>query len=150
MRFIRTVLLAAALLLGVTLLARSQAPNPVGLASVDLPPALARVLSDYEAAWNTPGGADLARLFIDDGIVLPSGGPPLRGIAAIERYFDARREARSLRAIAYAMDEDVAYIIGGYAEHPDGPDTGKFTLTLLRRSGGRWLIASMMSSPNQL
>jgi ketosteroid isomerase-like protein len=145
----RTIVLAAALLLGVSLLARSQAPPPHHLASVELPPTLARVLSDSEAAWNAPGGEALARLFIEDGIVLPTDRPPVRGAAAIEQYYSDVRGARSLRAIAYAMDEDVAYIIGGYAESPDGPDVGKFTLTLLRGTDGRWRIASVMGSPNE-
>lgn len=53
----------------------------------------------------------------------------------------------SLRAIAYAAEGGASYIIGGYTAGK--PDIGKFTLTLKKDSGGRWLIMSDMDSPNR-
>src|SRR4029434_1379291 len=44
-----------------------------------LPPELARVLTDYEAYWKAGDAASLARLFTDDGFVLPPGQPLVRG-----------------------------------------------------------------------
>jgi hypothetical protein len=43
------------------------------LPSVDLPPPLARVLTDYETAWQAKDPAALSRLFTEDGFVLSPG-----------------------------------------------------------------------------
>ena len=48
---------------------------------------------------------------------------------------------------ATAQADSIAYILGGYAAAPDRADIGKFTLTLVRRSG-RWQIVSDMDSSN--
>ena len=50
-----------------------------GEASVDLPPELSRVLTDYEAGWKAGDAAALASLFAEDGFVLPEGQPPVKG-----------------------------------------------------------------------
>lgn len=117
--------------------------------SVKLPPALARVLTDYEAAWRGRDAAALAALFAEDGFVLPGGRPPVRGRAAIQKHYTGQGGALSLRAIAFAADGSVGYIIGGYTEKEGQPDIGKFTLTLRKGAGGRWLIMSDMDSLNR-
>src|SRR5262249_25755892 len=58
-----------------------QPPPPAPRPSVALPPELARVLPDYETAWGSRDAAALARLFAEDGFVLPGGKPPIRGRA---------------------------------------------------------------------
>src|SRR6185503_11873083 len=58
--------------------------------SIKLPPALARVLTDYEKAWRSRDAAGLARLFADHGFVLPNGRPPVRGRAACTPCFRLR------------------------------------------------------------
>jgi len=121
------------------------APEP----SVKLPPALARVLTDYEAAWRSRDAAALARLFAEDGFVLPNGRPPVRGRAAIQQYYTGQGGPLALRAIAFAADGRVGYIIGGFARQVGEPDGGKFTLTLSKGANGRWLIVSDMDSSNQ-
>ena len=60
---------------------------PASLPSVDLPPPLARVLTDYETAWAKKDAAALAALFADDGFVLSIGVPPVRGRAAIQQHY---------------------------------------------------------------
>jgi ketosteroid isomerase-like protein len=130
---------------------RPQVPATTAPAqpSVVLPPELARVLTDYERAWAGRDAAGLARLFAEDGFVLPNGAPPVRGRAAIERHYTGRGGASlSLRALAYAVAGEVGYIIGGYTPNAGEPDRGKFTLTLKQGPGGRWLIMSDMDSPN--
>lgn len=128
----------------------SQQTGAVGQEpSVKLPPALARVLTDYESAWRSRDAASLARLFAEDGLVLPNGGSPVRGRTAIRQHYSGQGGPLALRAIAFAADGAVGYIIGGFARHEGEPDIGKFTLTLSKGAGGRWLIVSDMDSPNR-
>jgi ketosteroid isomerase-like protein len=118
-------------------------------ASVVLPPELARVLTDYEAGWRAGDAAALARLFAEDGFVLPEGQPPVRGRMAIQKLYTAKGGPLSLRAFAYATHGDVGYIIGAYTAQPGMPDFGKFTLTLRKNRYGRWLIVSDMDNSNR-
>lgn len=118
------------------------------LRSVELPPALARVLTDYEAAWQAKDAAALARLFVEDGFVLSRGTPPVRGRAAIEEHYQGHGGPLSLRALAWAGEGPVAYVIGAYARDKGAPDIGKFTLTLRRDDDGRWRIVSDMDNGN--
>jgi len=117
--------------------------------SVNLPPELARVLTDYEAAWKAGDAVGLARLFSEDGFVLAEGRGPAKGRATIQRLYTHPGSPLSLRALAYAMHGDVGYIIGGYGREPGKPDEGKFTLTLRRSEDGRWLIMSDMDNSNR-
>jgi phosphohistidine phosphatase SixA len=57
--------------------AQEAAPLP----SVELPRELARVLTDYETAWQNKDEDALAKLFAEDGFVLSGGSPPVRGSA---------------------------------------------------------------------
>jgi ketosteroid isomerase-like protein len=122
-------------------------PTPAAEPSIELPPALARVLTDYETAWRGRDAAALARLFADDRIVVPNACPPVKGRAAVERCYTGSGGALSLRAIAYGIDGALGYIVGAYATEKGEPDGGKFTLTLLRGGDGRWLIVSDMDRP---
>jgi ketosteroid isomerase-like protein len=117
--------------------------------SVNLPPELARVLTDYEAAWSKRDAAALAGLFAEDGFVLPRETTPVRGRAAIQNHYTGQGGPLSLRAIAYAAEGGVGYIIGGYTDTVGKPDIGKFTLTLRKGSDGRWLIMSDMDNSNR-
>lgn len=117
--------------------------------SVTLPPELARVLTDYEVGWKTGDAAALARLFAEDGYVLPAGRTPVKGRAAIQKLYTHPGSPLSLRAIAYSINGDVGYIIGGYGAEREKPDDGKFTLTLRKSSDGRWLIVSDMDNSNR-
>ena len=117
--------------------------------SVQLPPELARVLTDYETAWSSRDAKALALLFAEDGFVLPNGHAPVKGRAEVERYYTGQGGPLSLRAIAFAADGKVGYIIGGYTQSKGEPDVGKFTLTLRKGGNGRWLIVSDMDNSNR-
>jgi len=117
--------------------------------SIKLPPALARVLTDYEKAWRSRDAAGLARLFADHGFVLPNGRPPVRGSAAIQQHYTGQGGPLALRAFAFATDGRVGYIIGGFARQEGEADIGKFTLTLSKDASGRWLIVSDMDNGNR-
>jgi ketosteroid isomerase-like protein len=125
-----------------------QTHEPMRLPSIPLPPELARVLTDYETAWRNKDAAALAELFAEDGFVLSSGVPPVRGRAQIEEHYTGSGGPLSLRALAYATEGSLGYIIGGYAREAGEVDVGKFTLTLRKGSDGRWLIVSDMDNGN--
>ncbi len=128
--------------------ATPQPAAPAPLDSVTLPPPLARVLTDYEAAWQAKDPAALAALFAEDGFVLAGSKPPVRGRAQIGKHYVGQGGPLALRALAYATDGSTGYIIGGYGPAKGQPDTGKFTLTLRKGAGGRWLIVSDMDNGN--
>jgi ketosteroid isomerase-like protein len=135
-------------LLAIAGLAEAQPPEQHPQPSVSVPPALARVLTDYEAAWRKKDAAALAALFTEDGFVLSTGHPAVRGREAIERHYTGRGGPLSLRAFAFATDGTVGYIVGGFAREEGEPDIGKFTLTLCLSAEGRWKIASDMDNGN--
>ena len=130
-----------------------EAPKPPAAAadplpSVDLPPALARVLTDYERAWQAKDARALAELFAEDGFVLAGGTPPVRGREAIARHYTGKGGPLALRALAYSIDGGTGHIVGAYGMAKGDPDTGKFTLTLRKAADGRWLIFSDMDNAN--
>jgi ketosteroid isomerase-like protein len=119
------------------------------LPSVTLPPPLERVLRDYEGGWQARDASARAALFADDGFVLQPGKPPVRGKDAIRQaYGGDGGGALRLRALAYATDGSVGYVIGadGYGDQPG--DAGKFTLTLQRGAYARWMVRSDMDNGN--
>ena len=127
---------------------KTVAAAETGEPSVVIPPELARVLTEYEKAWTAGDAAALANLFTGDGFALTEGRVPVKGRAAIQKLYTHAGSPLSLRAIAYAMQGDVGYIIGGYSGEPGKSDEGKFTLTLRKGADGRWLIVSDMDNSN--
>jgi ketosteroid isomerase-like protein len=137
------------LLAGATLPARAQQPAASPLPPVALPAALDRVLRDYERAWQARDPAALADLFAEDGFVLASGRPPVRGRAAIRAAYADGGGPLALRALAYATEGSTGYIVGAYGPGAGHPDTGKFVLALRRGAGDRWVIAADIDNGNQ-
>src|SRR5215813_6459445 len=84
------------------------------MSSVALPPPLERVLRDYERAWRARDPAALAGLFAEDGFVLPNGRLPVRGRDAIRATYAEGGGPLLLRALAYATEGSIGYIIGAY------------------------------------
>src|SRR5687768_16540596 len=117
--------------------------------SVELPPVLSRVLRDYETAWSNKDATALSDLFAEDGYVLPNGSPPVRGRAAIKEFYKNSGGPLFLRALAFATEGPVGYIIGGYTSKKGEADEGKFTLTLRKGADGKWLIMSDMDNANR-
>jgi ketosteroid isomerase-like protein len=117
--------------------------------TVTLPADLERVLTDYETAWKKGDSAALGRLFTEDGFVLSPGSPMIRGRVAIEHFYNGPGGPLSLRAVAFATEGNLGYIIGGFTNKTTGPELGKFTLTLRHDASGRWLIVSDMDNGNQ-
>jgi ketosteroid isomerase-like protein len=142
----RMVARAAVLAAAVSAPARAAEPQPP---SVSLPPELGRVLTDYEAAWRARDAKALASLFAEDGFVLSTGSPAVRGREAIEKHYARAGGALFLRAFAFATDGRRGYVVGGFSHEAGEPDDGKFTLTLVRGDDGRWLIFSDMDNGNE-
>lgn len=139
---------AALLMLAVAPAAAPAQDTTAALPSVTLPPALDRVLRDYERAWTARDAQALAALFTTDGFVLRPGHPPVRGRDGIARAYAGAGGPLSLRAMAFAVGDTVGYIIGGYSGRPGAPDDGKFVLAVRRDASGRWLIAADMDNGN--
>lgn len=112
--------------------------------SVELPSDLERVLREYEQHWSRGEAAELAALFVEHGLII-RGGQWIRGHEAIERAYQGASGPLRLRAIEFASDGDVGFIVGayGYGDQLPVDDMGMFTLTLERRDGV-WLIVSDM------
>jgi ketosteroid isomerase-like protein len=117
------------------------APAPPAPTPIALPPELARVLRDYEAAWRAGDGARLAALFVEDGFAIQSGRPVARGRVAIGAAIAGPGGPLMLEAYAYSTSGTVGYIVGGYRYDGHGDAVGRFVLAL-RQHDGRWLIAA--------
>jgi len=121
--------------------------TPAPLPSVSLPPALDRVLRDYERAWRAHDPKQLSTLFAEEGFVLTNGRPPVRGRQATRDAYSKAGGPLALRALAYATEGSVGYIVGAFGRDARN-DSGKFILTL-KKSGGRWLITADMDNTNR-
>lgn len=127
----------------------SKSGTGTELPDVALPPELDRVLRDYERAWRAGDASALASLFAEDGFVLQSKRPPIRGRPAIQEAYEGQGGGPlRLRALAFSTTDTIGYIIGAYGYGNTPGDTGKFTLTLRRAPGEPWLIFSDMDNSN--
>lgn len=145
------VIFCSALLLAMPAIAHdAESTKPAQpLPDAALPATLDRVLRDYEQAWRSGNAKALAALFAEDGFVLQSSQPPVRGRSAIEAaYAGQGGSPLRLRALAYSVDGNTGYIIGAYRYGNNVGDTGKFTLTLKRVGDGPWMIFSDMDNGN--
>jgi len=141
----RILSLAAVAVLAATP-ATAQTPDPLGLPPIELPPALDRVLRDYEAAWKAGDGRRLSELFTEDGFSLHNGSLPTRGRQGIAAELTGPGGDLLLRAFAYATSDTVGYIVGGYRYPGTRGAGGKFLLALRKGPDGRWLIAADMDN----
>ena len=72
----------------------------------------------------------------------------MRGRPQIQKRYTGSGGPLALRALAFATEGSLGYIIGGFARRRGEPDIGKFTLTLRQGEDGRWLIVSDMDNGN--
>jgi uncharacterized protein (TIGR02246 family) len=149
MRMLWLILLGALIPFSSLLAQQADSVATNAVPSVTLPPALDCVLRDYEQAWRNYDAEALAALFTEDGFVLRSGHPPVRGRDSIEEAYQDAGGRLHLRALALEQTGPTAYIIGGYTSTPKWPDAGKFVLTLRQNAEGRWLITADMDNRNR-
>src|SRR3546814_2762536 len=102
---------------GHTLSLHDALPICTEIPDVTLPPELDRVLRDYERAWRAGDAAALASLFTEDGFILQSNRPPIRGRSAIQATYEDQGEGGPLRlrALAFTTADTIGYIIGAYS-----------------------------------
>jgi hypothetical protein len=126
-----------------------QPPLPP-LRAVILPPALDRVLRDYERFWRTGNADALSELFTADGFVARRGGW-IRGRVAIRDAYAGVGSDLRLRPLAYAIADSVGYIVGayGYGDTASTRDAGRFLLALRQSAGTQWLIAADLDGTNR-
>ncbi|HEX6090148.1 MAG TPA: DUF4440 domain-containing protein [Gemmatimonadales bacterium] len=117
--------------------------------AIELAPDLERVLRDYETAYARRDAAALAALFTEDGYVLPTGRPPVRGRAALQAHFEREGGPLRLVPIAAAAEDSVGYVIGTFGAEARADAGGKFILLLRRTGAGPWRIAADMANPNR-
>ena len=118
----------------------------VRLAAVDLPPALDRVLRDFERHWHARDQAALTGLFTEDGI-MQFGDAWRRGRSAIHiALLDSRGADLRLWAQAFEATDSLAYIVGSYGHRtlPHLSDLGRMHLSLRLERDGVWRIAAAM------
>lgn len=141
---------AAILLAPLTAVAQTAAPSTPtpDLPSVTLPAALDRVLRDFETQWRAENKQGVAALYTTDGFLLSDGRPPVRGRDAIAATTQASG-ALHLRALSFASEGDLGWIVGGYRWGNGAVDTGKFVLLLRRDVSGNWLIAADIDNGNR-
>jgi hypothetical protein len=142
----RLCVIAATVVALIAAPAAAQTPDPLGVTPITLPPALARVLRDYEAAWKAGNGQQLATLFTPDGFALSNGRLPIHGRDAIAAWHTRPGGDLQLRAFSYATADTVGYIIGGYTYPGATGPGGKFLLALRKGGDGQWLIAADMDN----
>jgi predicted TIM-barrel fold metal-dependent hydrolase len=109
---------------------------------VALPPALDRVLRDFERGWRSPDKSQLAALFTDDGM-LQWGDDWARGPRSIRIALLGKVGGLSMRAQAFETHDSLGFIAGAYGYYRDTAwvDQGRYVLTLWRVSGAPWHIA---------
>ncbi|HEY0019949.1 MAG TPA: DUF4440 domain-containing protein [Longimicrobium sp.] len=149
MRLLKSAALLAILCIAAPPAVRAQEAAPAPLPTATLPPEIERVLRDYERGWAAGDEAALAALFAEDGFVLQNGRPPVRGRTAIQQAYAQGGGPLRLRALGYAADDSVGYIVGAYA-YGEGAEMGKFVLALRRTPGGPWMIAADIDNGNQM
>lgn len=140
MRCAATAVMLALLAIPSSGVAQEKAAWPLPV--VALPAELDRVLRDYEVAWKAGDGAKLAKVFTDDGIILPAGKLPERGTAAIRASHTQPGGDLQLVAFAWATGDTVGYIVGGYRYPTTTGPGGKYVVTLRKGRDGMWKIAA--------
>ena len=116
---------------------------------IEAPKEFTEILRRYEKAWEARDAISLSGLFAEDGFVLSNYSVPVRGRENIQEFYKGRGGALYLRVISWAKEGTIGYMIGAYASSEDGPDLGKFTLTLKKNENGTWEIFSDMDNSDR-
>lgn len=115
--------------------------------AVELPPALDRVLRDFEVRWRARDHAAMAEMFTEDGM-MRFGDAWRRGRASLRISLLDAMSGSDLRLWAqqFGMGDSVAYIAGSYGHRTriDRADIGRLHFSLRKGTDGVWRIAAAM------
>lgn len=112
------------------------------------------IIEDWTGAWSADDLDALADLYVEDAVLIPPGGEPLRGWPAIRGWFAARLPEDEGVA-AFLQDFDAAggmamgesnYRIERLASSGGGDLTGRLVTVLVQR-GNRWRIRTQVFVP---
>jgi uncharacterized protein (TIGR02246 family) len=111
---------------------------------------------EFVEAFNGGDASGVARLFTEDGRVLPPNADAVQGRANIEAFFkeDQARASLSLHLLTVHECAGLCVAVGlsEVERHPDGasPDKegGKFVEVWTRQSDGSWLLAEDIFNSN--
>jgi uncharacterized protein (TIGR02246 family) len=106
--------------------------------------------------FNAGDASGVARLFTEDGRVLPPNADAVQGRANIEAFFkeDQARPSLSLRLLTVHVCAGLCVAVGlsEVERHPKGAspdkDSGKFIEVWTRQSDGSWLLAEDIFNSN--
>jgi uncharacterized protein (TIGR02246 family) len=112
---------------------------------------------EFVEAFNRGEASGVARLFTEDGRVLPPNADAVEGRANIEAFFkeDQARASLSLRLLTVHECAGLCVAVGlsEVERQPDGAspdkDRGKFVQVWTRQSDGSWLLAEGIFNSNQ-
>jgi uncharacterized protein (TIGR02246 family) len=109
-------------------------------------PALNKLASEFEAAFNAKDAAKVASFYAEDAVAMPPNRPMVKGRSAIEAQLKAEMQKQpvtlKLSPFESAVVGDRAYEAGTSAVTlPDGRTVNEKYLVVYRRVGGEWKIA---------
>jgi uncharacterized protein (TIGR02246 family) len=105
---------------------------------------------EFQEAFNGGDTSGVARLFTEDGRVLPPNADAAQGRANIEAFFRGElpeRASLSLRLLTVHESPDLCAAVGLFEleRRPEGAspekDSGKYIEVWTRQSDGSWLLA---------
>ena len=130
----------------------SSGPRPFGAPETE---AINKLVGEFTTHYNAKDAAQLSRLFVDSGSVMPPNASTVRGTEGIRDYYARRFEigASDLNLDAQTVSGSgaLAFATGDYrlnlkpAEGQGRRDRGKF-IFILRELNGRWLLDHLMFS----
>jgi uncharacterized protein (TIGR02246 family) len=111
---------------------------------------------EFVEAFNAGNASGVARLFTEDGRVLPPNADAVQGRANIEAFFKEDQVRASLSLHLLTVHECTGLCVAvGLSEverHPDGASrnkySGKFVEVWTRQSNGSWLLAEDIFNAN--
>ncbi len=112
--------------------------------------AIDQVNRQFEQAFNRGDTAGVAKLYTDDGRLLPPGMPAMQGHQAIQQFWQGGREMGiqqvELHTDYFEPHGELAFEIGHAVLHITGPDGQAMTdspkfVVVWKREGGTWKIA---------
>lgn len=130
----------------------SSGPRPFGQPETE---AINQLIGEFTKFYNAKDAAQLSRLFVDTGSVMPPNASTVRSTEGIREYYVRRFEMGAsdlgLDADTVSGSGSLAFATGDYrlnlkpAEGQGRRDRGKF-IFILRAVNGRWLLDHLMFS----